>query len=55
MSKTLTKALAFLNAAVAELDGPTQPGPDRTVVELRRDKAARDMATTDAVPPRPAA
>ena len=55
MSETLTKALAFLDAAVAQLDEPTRPVPDRTVVELRRDDTAHEIPTTDAAPPRPAA
>ena len=55
MSETLTKALAFLDAAVAQLDEPTRPVPDHTVVELRRDDTVREIPTTDVAPPRPAA
>ena len=39
MSETLNKALAFLDAAVAELDEPTQLAPNHKVVELRRHEA----------------
>ena len=55
MSETLNQAVAFLDAAIAELDKPTRPVPDRAVVELRRDKAAHEVPPTGAVPPRPAA
>jgi len=53
MSETLTKALAFLDAAVAELDEPTRLVPNHEVVE-RRHKAAVEIPTTDVVPSRPA-
>jgi hypothetical protein len=55
MSKTLTKALAFLDAAVAELDEPTRLVPNHEVVELRRHTPAIEIPTTDTLPPRSAA
>ena len=55
MSETLNKALAFLDCAVAELDRPTRPVRDRTVVEPRYDEAAREIPATDPALPRPAA
>ena len=39
MSETLNKALAFLDAAVAELDEPPRLAPNHKVVELRRHEA----------------
>jgi hypothetical protein len=39
MSETLNKAIAFLDAAIAELDRQTRPAPDRSVIEQRRETA----------------
>jgi len=44
MSETLNKAVAFLDAGVAELDTPTQAVADRSVVERRCEPAARGIA-----------
>jgi hypothetical protein len=38
MSETLNKAIAFLDAAIAELDKQTRPAPDHSVIEQRRER-----------------
>jgi hypothetical protein len=53
MSETLNKAVAFLDAAVAELDQWSRPVLDGSVVEWRRETAALEVPTTDGALPRP--
>ena len=55
MSETLNRAVAFLDAAVADLDTATRPVPDPSVLASRRDQAAPDVPTTTTARPRPAA
>jgi hypothetical protein len=39
MSETLNRAIAFLDAAISELDKQTRPAPDRSVIEERCEQA----------------